>query len=40
MSDDLDPDDDLQRIVESARRLGIELDEQEALWQRVKREGG
>jgi hypothetical protein len=31
MSDHIDPAEDLQRIVESARRLGIELDEQEAL---------
>lgn len=31
MSDTPDPDEDLRRIVESARRLGIELDEQEAL---------
>jgi hypothetical protein len=29
--DDLDPEEDLQRIVESARRLGVELDEEEAL---------
>jgi hypothetical protein len=31
MSDTPDPDEDLRRIVESARRLGIELDEQDAL---------
>src|SRR5690606_333934 len=31
MSTTSDPDEDLQRIVESARRLGVELDEQEAL---------
>jgi hypothetical protein len=31
MSDAVDPSEDLRRIVESARRLGVELDEAEAL---------
>ena len=31
MSDQITPQEDLQRIIESARRLGVEIDEEEAL---------